>query len=228
MEKEFIKDCGGIKMNTGATELVFILDKSGSMAGMEEDTIGGFNAMLKKQRELDGKVYVTTVFFSNNSTLIHDRKLIQDIEPLTKRDYVVGGCTALLDTIGKTIVHIEKIHKYARSEDVPEKTLFVITTDGLENASIDYSSNQIKQMIKNKEEKCGWEFLFLASNINAVEVAEGIGISEQRAVNYQVKEQTMEMYDTLGDAVHQYVKFGAMPFSATEFEEEIDKKTKNK
>ncbi len=188
-------------MKNNVTELVFILDKSGSMAGMEKDTIGGFNAMIEKQKELEGEVYVSTILFSNFSQVLHDRKRLEEIAPLTKKDYRVGGCTALLDAIGGAIKHIGNIHKYARKEDVPARTLFVITTDGMENASREYHSKQIKDMILRQEEKYGWEFLFLAANIDAVETAGSIGIRKERAVNYVVEEDTVEMYEELSDNI---------------------------
>jgi len=172
-------------MNNNITELVFILDRSGSMAGLEADTIGGFNAMIEKQKKQDGKVYVSTVLFSNDSTVIHDRRDIRDIPSMTDRDYTVGGCTALIDAIGGAIHHIGNIHKYARPEDVPEHTIFVITTDGMENASRRYSAGHVRQMIQKEQEKYGWEFLFLAANIDAAETAERIGIRRERSANYR-------------------------------------------
>ena len=181
------------------TELVFILDKSGSMAGMEKDTIGGFNSMIEKQKQAEGKAYVSTVLFSNASQILHDRKDVTEIAPLTETDYRVGGGTALLDAIGETINHIGSIHKYIRPEDVPQRTVFVITTDGMENVSRIYSHNKIKAMIKEQEEKHGWEFIFLAANIDAGEVAESMGIRRDRAVNYSVAEETTEMYEELGE-----------------------------
>ncbi|MBR5452969.1 MAG: VWA domain-containing protein [Clostridia bacterium] len=166
------------------TELVFIIDRSGSMSGFEKDTVGGFNSILKEQKEKDGKVYVSTVFFDNDSQVIHDRLDINEVEPLTEKDYRVGGCTALLDALGDAIRHIGNIHKYARPEDVPEHTMFVITTDGQENASHKYSSREIKKKISRQSEKHGWEFLFLAANIDAVDTAESIGIKGERAANF--------------------------------------------
>ena len=166
------------------TELVFILDRSGSMAGLESDTIGGFNAMLEKQKKEPGTAYVSTVLFNNFGCVLHDRLEVQKVPPMTDADYQVGGCTALVDAIGDAIHHIGNIHKYARSEDVPEHTLFVITTDGMENASRRYDSARVKQMIEHEKSKYGWEFLFLGANIDAVETAKHFGISEDRAVNY--------------------------------------------
>ena len=170
--------------NNGLTELVFILDKSGSMSGLEGDTIGGFNSMLKKQREKgEGEVLVTTVLFSSRSEMIHDRRPIAGVPELTDREYAVGGCTALLDAIGETINYIENAHKKS-SADIPGNVLFVITTDGLENASSEYSSSAVKKMITAKQKK-GWEFLFMAANIDAVETAARYGIREEHAVNYR-------------------------------------------
>ena len=172
------------KNKNNITELVFIVDESGSMSGLESDTIGGINSMLTKQKELDGKVYVTTVMFSNSSRTVHDRVDISGIKPVTGADYCPHGCTALLDAIGGTIKHIANIHRYIRPEDVPEHTVFVITTDGMENASRLYSSEEVKRMIRHEEEKYGWEFMFLAANIDAVETAEAFGIRPERAANY--------------------------------------------
>ena len=171
-------------MKKNCTELVFILDRSGSMAGLESDTIGGFNAMIEKQKKTEGECWVSTVLFSNRSEVVHDRVRLSEIRPMTDRDYSVGGCTALLDAIGDAVKHIGSIHKYARPEDVPEHTLFVITTDGMENASRRWSSGEVKKLIEAKK-KDGWEFLFLAANIDAVETARKFGIDEDRAVNYR-------------------------------------------
>ena len=158
------------------TELVFILDRSGSMAGLESDTIGGFNAMLEKQKKQEGRALVTTVLFDNESRTLHDRIPLERMEPMTDRDYTVGGCTALLDAIGQTIRHIADIHKYARPEDVPAHTVFVITTDGMENASKHFDAAQVRAMVEREKEEYGWEFLFLGANIDALEVADSIGI----------------------------------------------------
>ena len=171
-------------MRKNLTEMVFILDRSGSMHGLEQDTIGGFNGMIEQQKKDAGQALVSTVLFSNDSTVIHDRVDIRRIEPLTSRQYCVGGCTALIDAIGDAIHHIGNVHKYARPEDVPEHTVFVITTDGMENASRRYSSDTVKQMVKRQKEKYGWEFLFLGANIDAVETAARFGISEDRAVTF--------------------------------------------
>ncbi len=189
-------------MKNNVTELVFIIDRSGSMSGFEADTVGGFNSTVKKQKEKDGKVYVSTVFFDNESEVIHDRVDINSIETMKERDYRVGGCTALLDAIGGAIHHIGNIHKYARPEDVPEHTIFVITTDGMENASHRYSSADIKAKIKRQTEKYGWEFIFLAANIDAVETAESIGIRRERAANYrQTKDGIDRSYFVMSEAI---------------------------
>ncbi len=166
------------------TEIVFILDRSGSMQGMEKDTIGGFNSMMEKQRREEGEAFVSTILFDNFSEVIHDRLPLKDVPPMTEREYCVGGCTALLDAIGGAITHIGNIHKYARKEDVPAQTIFIITTDGYENASHKYDYDRVKRMIEEKKEKHGWEFVFMGANIDAVAEAERFGISKDRAVRY--------------------------------------------
>lgn len=171
-------------MKLSTTELVFILDRSGSMAGLEADTIGGFNAMIEKQKKQDGECYVSTVLFDNESEVLHDRVKLADIKPMTDKEYTVRGCTALIDAIGGAIHHIGNVHKYARREDVPEHTIFVITTDGMENASHKYSSEKVKKVIERQKEQYGWEFLFIGANIDAVETAAQYGIAKDRAVNY--------------------------------------------
>lgn len=172
-------------MRKDLTELVFILDRSGSMSGLEADTIGGFNSMLKKQKSHDGECYVSTVLFDNVSEVIHDRVALSQIKDMTEEDYTPGGCTAMLDAIGAAIHHIGNIHKYARKEDVPEKTVFVITTDGMENASRQYDLNKVRKMIERQKEKYGWEFIFLGANMDAVSTAASMGISADRAVRYK-------------------------------------------
>ncbi|MGN1094422.1 MAG: hypothetical protein ACI4SC_05525 [Candidatus Neoclostridium sp.] len=172
-------------MKNNVTELVFIIDRSGSMSGMESDAIGGFNAMIEKQKKQEGKTYVSTVLFSSNRVVLHDRVDINEVKPMTSDDYVVGGCTALMDALGAAICRIGKVRKYARAEDVPEHTIFVITTDGMENASVYYTAEQIKAKIKRQTEKYGWEFVFLAANIDAAVAAENIGIRKERAANYR-------------------------------------------
>ena len=171
-------------MKKGLTELVFILDESGSMSGMETDTIGGFNSMIDKQRRAEGEAYVSTVLFSNDSRVIHDRVRLEKIEPMTRRDYTPGGCTALLDALGGAIHHIGNVHRYARPEDVPEHTVFVITTDGMENASHRYSKAEVRAMVERQKERYGWKFLFLGANMDAISAAEDIGIHRDRSVKY--------------------------------------------
>lgn len=171
-------------MKKGLTEVVFILDRSGSMSGLESDTIGGFNSMIEKQKKEEGEALVSTILFDNYSEVLHDRVEVSKIEPLTDRDYTVRGCTALLDAIGGAIHHIGNVHKYARDEDVPEHTIFIITTDGMENASHQYSREKIKAMIERQKTKYGWEFLFLGANIDAIETARSYGIDQDRAVEY--------------------------------------------
>jgi len=189
-------------MKKNLTELVFILDRSGSMAGLEDDTIGGFNAMIEKQKNEPGEAVVSTVLFDNYSEVIHDRVDVQKIEPMTRNEYYVRGCTALLDAVGGAIHHIGNVHKYAREEDRPEKTLFVITTDGMENASRKYSYEKLKTMIERQKEKYGWEFIFLGANIDAAKEAARFGIDEDRAVNYNAdREGTAVIYEAVSEAV---------------------------
>ena len=189
-------------MKKNLTELVFILDRSGSMAGLEGDTIGGFNAMIEKQKSEPGEALVSTVLFDNDCELIHDRVDIQNIEPMTRKEYYVRGCTALLDAVGGAIHHIGNVHKYAREEDRPEKTLFVITTDGMENASRKYSYDRLKAMIQRQQEKYGWEFIFLGANIDAAKEAARFGISEDRAANYHADSKgTAVVYEAVSEAV---------------------------
>ena len=176
-------------VKNGITELVFILDRSGSMAGLESDTIGGFNSLIAKQKKQEGKCFVSTVLFNSESEVIHDRVDLSEVRNMTDDDYQVGGCTALIDAIGCAIHHIGNIHKYARPEDVPEHTMFVITTDGYENASHIYSSDKVKKMVEKQKEKYGWEFLFVGANIDAVETAKHYGIAPERAVNYNADSQ---------------------------------------
>lgn len=191
-----------IKIHNNITELVFILDRSGSMGGLESDTIGGFNSLIEKQKKQSGKCYVSTVLFDNTSEVIHDRVELENIKPMTNEDYYVRGCTALIDAIGGAIHHIGNIHKYARYEDVPEHTMFVIMTDGYENASQIYTSDRVKVMIEHQKKKYGWEFLFIGANIDAVETASHFGISEDRAVNYHADSRgTSIVYDTVADTV---------------------------
>ena len=189
-------------MKKNLTELVFILDRSGSMAGLEDDTIGGFNAMLEKQKAEPGEAYVSTVLFDHRSEVIHDRLPLERVPALTRKEYYVRGCTALLDAVGGAIHHIGNIHKYAREEDRPERTLFVITTDGMENASRRYDYRRVKEMIERQKEKYGWEFLFLGANIDAAKEAARFGISAERAANYHADHQgTGLVYEAVNAAV---------------------------
>ena len=189
-------------MKKNLTEIVFILDRSGSMAGLEEDTIGGFNAMIQKQKGEAGEAYVSTVLFDNVTEVIHDRVDIRNLAPLTRKEYYVRGCTALLDAVGRTIRHIGNVHKYAREEDRPEKTIFVITTDGMENASREYNYERVRSMIEHEKEKYGWEFLFLGANIDAAKEAARFGITEDFAANYHADHQgTAVIYEAMSEAV---------------------------
>ncbi len=171
-------------MSKGYTEIVYILDRSGSMSGLEADTIGGFNSMMEKQKKTGEKALVSTVLFDDECEVIHDRIPIEKIEKMTDKQYYVRGCTALLDAVGGAIHHIGNVHKYAREEDRPEKTIFVITTDGMENASRNYSREKIEKMVKKQQKKYGWEFIFIGANIDAYAEAQKFGIRRDRAVNY--------------------------------------------
>lgn len=189
-------------MKKNLTEIVFILDRSGSMAGLEGDTIGGFNAMIEKQKRESGEAFVSTVLFDNETEVIHDRVDIKKIELLTDREYYVRGCTALLDAVGGAIYHIGNVHKYAREEDRPAKTLFVITTDGMENASRKYSYEKVRSMIERQKEKYGWEFVFLGANIDAAKEAAQFGISEDYAANYHADSVgTAVIYEAMSEVV---------------------------
>ena len=188
-------------MQKDLTEIVFILDRSGSMSGLESDTIGGFNAMIEKQKKADGKALISTVLFDHVSTVLHDRVPLERVEPMTDRDYTVRGSTALLDAIGGAIRHIANVHKYAREEDRPMHTLFVITTDGMENASRNYDIETVWRMIR-RQKKQGWEFLFLGANIDAVKTAGSFGIGADRAVNYHADQAGTQLnYEVLSDAI---------------------------
>ena len=189
-------------MKKGLTELVFILDRSGSMAGLESDTIGGYNAVLRRHKEEEGEALVSTVLFDDRMEVLHDRVPVKDVQPITSKEYYVRGCTALLDAVGAAIRHIADVHKIAGKENVPEKTIFVITTDGMENASRNYTYNKVKKMIERRKEKHGWEFLFLGANIDAVSVAGRFGINKNRAVRYEHDEVGTQLnYRVMSDAV---------------------------
>ena len=191
-----------MKKNNNITELVFILDRSGSMSGLEGDTVGGFNTMIEKQKKQDDPCYVSTVLFNHASEVLYDRVKLGEVQKMTEEHYCVGGSTALIDAIGGAIHHIGNIHKYIRPEDVPAHTMFVIMTDGMENSSHRYSSDQVKHMIERQKKRFGWEFLFIGANIDAVETAARYGIDEDRAVNYHAdKVGTRVVYETVTNAV---------------------------
>lgn len=190
-------------MKKGLTELVFVIDMSGSMYGLTDDTIGGFNSTIAQQKQGEGEALVSTVLFNTDVTVLHDRVNINRVEPMTRQDYRPGGCTALIDALGGAIHHIGNIHKYARKEDVPEHTMFIITTDGMENASRKYTSDQVKRMVEHEKRKYGWEFIFLGANIDAVETAARYGIDASRAVNcHSDSRGTQLQYEAINAAVH--------------------------
>ena len=192
-------------MNNNLTEIVFILDRSGSMAGLEDDTIGGFNAMVEKQKKGEGDVLVSAVLFSDGTQVLYDRVSLEKIEPMTERQYQVGGCTALLDAIGGAVHHIANVHKYAREEDRPGKTIFVITTDGMENASRAYTYDKVQRMVKHEQEKYGWEFLFLGANMDAISAARSFGIRADRAVRYRRDSVGTRLnYEVVGETIFRY------------------------
>ncbi len=208
------------------TELVFIIDRSGSMSGLEKDTIGGFNSMIEEQKRRDGECYVSTVLFDNVSEVLHDRVKLSEVPKMTGEDYVVRGCTALIDAIGGAIHHIGNIHKYARPEDVPAHTLFVITTDGCENASHIYSADSVRKTIEKLKKNFGWEFIFIGANIDAAETADSFGIDSDRAVNYNADSQgTAIMYEAVSKAVHSMRD--STPLQA-DWSKEIDKDYKSR
>ncbi|WP_294558070.1 vWA domain-containing protein [uncultured Mailhella sp.] len=194
----------------GITELVFILDRSGSMQGLESDTIGGFNAMLEKQRKSGGTVLLSTILFNQESFVLHDRRDIREVPALTEKEYDVSGCTALYDAVGGAIRHIRNIHRYIRPEDVPDHTLFVITTDGLENASTRFTLKDVRRLIEERKEK-GWEFLFLGANIDAVEAARDFGLSERNAVDFICDGEGLRtMYESLSHACACFARNGVI------------------
>ena len=189
-------------MKKGLTELVFVIDMSGSMYSLTGDTIGGFNSMLEKQKAVEGEAYVTTVLFNDDKRMLHDRVNTKDVTPMTEKEYCAGGCTALNDALGSTIHHISRIHKYARAEDIPEHTIFVIITDGMENSSHRYSTAKVKEMVERKKTKYSWEFIFLGANIDAIETADNLGINADRASNYVADPQgTNLVYSSIDNAM---------------------------
>ena len=192
-------------MKNNVTELVFILDRSGSMAGLVSDTIGGFNSLIDKQKKKAGECYVTTVLFDTRFDTLHDRVRLSDVRPMTEEEYTPGGCTALLDAVGDTIRHIVNIHRYARPEDVPENTVFVITTDGMENASRRYTYSKLKELIERQKEKYGWEFLFLGANIDSAREAGRFGIGRDNCADYLPDSQGTEViYGAVCEAVSSF------------------------
>lgn len=193
------------KIRNNITEMVFILDRSGSMSGLEEDTIGGFNSMIKRQKDVVGECFVSTILFDDKSEVLHDRIKLSDVPEMTEKEYFVRSCTALFDAVGGAIHHIGNIHKYARPEDVPEKTIFIITTDGMENASHYYDEHRVRSMIERQKERYGWEFLFIGANIDAVAEAKRIGIESDRAANYNATSKgTKKLYSVVEKTVRQY------------------------
>lgn len=214
-------------MKKNLTEIVFILDRSGSMAGLETDTIGGFNSLIEKQKKEEGNAYVSVVLFDDVSEVIYDRVNISDVATMTQKEYYVRGCTALLDAVGSAVSHIGNVHKYAREEDRPEKTLFVITTDGMENSSRMYTYDKVKSMISRQKERYGWEFLFLGANIDAAQTAGRFGISKEYAANYHSdKEGTALNYEVLGEAISA-VRANKAPLGAG-WKKRIDEDYKNR
>ena len=201
MKKSINKTETAEAVKNESVEIVFILDRSGSMSGLESDTIGGFNAMIEKQKKQGGSVTVSTVLFDTERTVLHDRVPISEVAPMTDKDYFVGGCTALYDAVGSAVHRVSTVHRYARAEDVPGKTMFIITTDGLENASREYDCAGVKKLIEEKK-KAGWEFIFIGANIDSAEVAAKVGISRERAVNYKAdKKGTRAVYEAMSKAV---------------------------
>ncbi len=202
-------------MKKDLTEIVFILDRSGSMGGLESDTIGGYNAMMEKQKKEKGEAYISTVLFDDRSEVICDRLPIDRVPALTEKEYYVRGCTALLDALGDAIHHIGNVHKYAREEDRPEKTLFIITTDGMENASKRYSYESVKKLVERQKENYGWEFLFLGANIDAINVAGRFGIAPEMAANYHSDSTGTQLnYQVLNEAIHN-VRSNAAPLDGS-------------
>ncbi|MBQ9886308.1 MAG: VWA domain-containing protein [Lachnospiraceae bacterium] len=217
-------------MKKGLTELVFILDRSGSMGGLESDTIGGYNSMLRKQKNEEGDAIISTVLFDDKIETLHDRVKLDEVAEITGEEYFVRGCTALLDAIGVTISHIKTIHKHIREEDRPEKTLFVITTDGMENSSKEYSYDKVKKLVEQQKEKANWEFLFLGANIDAIDVAGRFGINADHAVEYKCDSMgTALNFSVLSKAVSRVRACGAKKEAlASDWKEEIEEDFENR
>lgn len=213
-------------MKKNLSEIVFLLDRSGSMSGLEKDTIGGFNAMIEKQKKEEGEALISTILFDHETKVLHDRVQVQDVKPISEKDYQVRGCTALLDAMGGAIHHIGNVHKYARSEDVPEHTIFVITTDGMENASSHYSSSKVRTMVERQKEKYGWEFLFLGANMDAIAAAKDFGIEEDKAVEYRSDDiGTRLNYAVMSEAICEFRTKGTVEKS---WKQKIENDRKNR
>ncbi len=215
-------------MNKNLTEIIYILDRSGSMGGLEKDTIGGYNAFLEKQRQEEGEALISTVLFDHNTEVLHDRMDVREVKNITEKEYYVRGCTALLDAVGGAVHHISNVHKYIREEDRPFKTIVVITTDGMENASRRYSYSEVKRMIRQKEEKDNWEFLFIGANIDAAAEADKIGIREERSANYiPDAEGTKLFHEVVNETICYMRKAEAAPMDAS-WKTRIDEDYKNR
>lgn len=213
-------------MKKNLSEIVFLLDRSGSMSGLEKDTIGGFNAMIEKQKKEEGEALISTILFDHEMKVLHDRVKVQDVKPISEKDYQVRGCTALLDAMGGAIHHIGNVHKYARNEDVPEHTIFVITTDGMENASSHYSSSKVRTMVERQKEKSGWEFLFLGANMDAIAAAKDFGIEEDKAVEYRSDDiGTRLNYAVMSEAICEFRTKGTVEKS---WKQKIENDRKNR
>ena len=213
-------------MKKNLSEIVFLLDRSGSMSGLEKDTIGGFNAMIEKQKKEEGEALISTILFDHEMKVLHDRVKVQDVKPISEKDYQVRGCTALLDAMGGAIHHIGNVHKYARNEDVPEHTIFVITTDGMENASSYYSSSKVRTMVERQKEKYGWEFLFLGANMDAIAAAKDFGIEEDKAVEYRSDDiGTRLNYAVMNEAICEFRTKGTVEKS---WKQKIENDRKNR
>ena len=213
-------------MKKNLSEIVFLLDRSGSMSGLEKDTIGGFNAMIEKQKKEEGEALISTILFDHEMKVLHDRVKVQDVKPINENDYQVRGCTALLDAMGGAIHHIGNVHKYARNEDIPEHTIFVITTDGMENASSYYSSSKVRTMVERQKEKYGWEFLFLGANMDAIAAAKDFGIEEDKAVEYRSDDiGTRLNYAVMSEAICEFRTKGTVEKS---WKQKIENDRKNR